>query len=253
MKNKLVVLIVILFFSFIASGSSDSDLDTLNDYSGDIGGKYKIGMTLVYNGNDVSGVYFYNKYLKDIKITGKIFEGNKIILKEYDKNNKIVAVFDGKFTDFSEITGKITNKIIAGRWKRADKNMNMKFYLEFFKSMPRQKGYGRYGTFEMDKVIEKSAQSFCKAVKNNDSKKVAEFIKYPIKAKFDGKWRKIENKRELIKNYNKIFTPSFRLRIISSVPHNMNASFSYHRTSGVMLGDGEIWFGFDGKVKIINN
>ncbi len=67
-----------------------------------------------------------------------------------------------------------------------------------------------------------------------------------------GRALKIRNKKDFITNYNKIFTPSFRLKILDSVPHNMDAKHSY-RSSGVMLGGGIIWFGFDGKVKSINN
>jgi hypothetical protein len=257
--RTLALLLILLFSCAVYAFESDEKGEWLVNYTGDIDGKYKIGMTLVYHGNNIQGVYFYNKYLKDIKLSGEILKGNTMRLDEYDNQGNPTAVFDGRFIEYANqdprkrygaSPSKLDKEVIVGTWTRITDRKRMPFYLSIDNATYLRKGEGRYAKagVDDDSIIEQSAQAFWKSVKSNNKTEVSKLISYPINVKIDGNSRKIKDKDEFLDIYDKIFTPSFKRKVQQSIPHNM-----FVKCSGVMLGNGEIWFGSDGKVIAIYN
>jgi hypothetical protein len=53
------------------------------NYDGDIGGKYRARMSLVFRGRALEGVYLYANQLRDIRLRGRIDEdGQRVLLEE---------------------------------------------------------------------------------------------------------------------------------------------------------------------------
>ncbi len=109
-------------------------------YIGIIDNKYKIKMNLDYNADDnkIDGVYFYERFNKDIKLSGKIIDDCKIQLEEYDEQGKPSAVFEGTISDdfnlnsqapYDEKSYLSEIKIIAGTWRSLSTNKILPFNL----------------------------------------------------------------------------------------------------------------------------
>lgn len=255
----LYLLFSLLFCYTLHAFESNEEAEWLVNYRGDINDKYEIGMTLIFHGNSVRGVYFYNRYLEDIRLSGERRSGNKIRLFEYDNQENVTAIFEGILVDcaskdprsrYGEDERPLDKEVIIGTWTRSSDGEQMPFYLGLNNATSRRKGEGRYSVAGArdDSLINQSAKDFRRAVRSNDKEKVASQISYPINVIIDGRGRRIKDENELIENYDKIFSISFRKRIEESVPHNMFVKYS-----GIMLGSGEIWFGAKGKVIQINN
>jgi len=211
----------------------------VDDYRGVIG-NHKIGISIMVLGSDVSGEYFYLRWLKDIPIKGKI-NGRKIVLNELDEKGKVVAVFDGHFPEHANV--------IEGEWFRPKGTERKKFRVLLEDSVGLT-GDNRYYVAGFNNVqsVETVALQFKKAVIAENREKVASLVLYPVSVKINGKRVEIMNMADFIQRYEAIFNRAFFDRIKESVPHNM-----FVKAEGVMLGDsGEIWIGKrGGKARII--
>lgn len=69
------------------------------NYNGEMGGKYRIRMTLVFSGEAVSGVYFYASSLKDIPLRGRMLDATHVLLEELDAAGNAVASFRAEFPE----------------------------------------------------------------------------------------------------------------------------------------------------------
>jgi len=227
--------------------------DWLWNYDGTLGGKYPVRMTLVFAGGDVTGMYFYASQLKDIPLRGRITNGTNLVLDELDGAGKVVARFEGNFLEqdpggqFGD--SKLECETIRGSWRKLDTNDALPVYL--------QMNNGTYGTLtnrysvagaEDDNLIHKNALRFWNAVKSGDKRTVASLVAYPIRAGVSGRKKRIKTPEEFIANYDGIFYPSYREAVLRSLPRNM-----FVRDQGIMLGNGQVWFGPDGKVIALNN
>jgi hypothetical protein len=92
------------------------------------------------------------------------------------------------------------------------------------------------------------AQHFWESVKLGNKNEVASLIAYPITVKLLKGSKRIRNAKEFLKYYDAIFTARFVQAISYATPRNMFA-----RDQGIMLGNGEVWFGPHGKVITLNN
>lgn len=77
-----------------------------------------------------------------------------------------------------------------------------------------------------------------KAVAENDKKAVAAMVEYPFKARIDDRAVTIRDAAHFVEDYDKVFTPKVRKAVSSQTYPNLFANWQ-----GVMIGDGEIWFG----------
>lgn len=227
------------------------------NYDGSIADQYRVKMTLVFDGSDVHsdvhGVYFYATQLKDIQINGRISGGTDIVLDELDPAGKVVARFEGRFAEHDPRgkfgSDKLQCEIIVGSWHNLDSPERLPVYLslEGGTSGLLTNRYAPAGVQD-DNLIHWNALQFWNAVKSADKATVASLIAYPINVGISGGTKRLNSLKELIANYDAVFSTRYREAIANAVPRNM-----FVRDQGVMLGNGEVWFGPDGKVKALNN
>lgn len=226
--------------------------DWLWNYEGNIGNTYQVGMSLIFSGEEVNGLYFYKSQLKDITLKGRIIHGTDITLDELDASGNVTARFEGKFLERDPKgkfdSDKLACEIIAGYWHKLN-SPSITVYLSLGSgtSGSLSHRYAEAGASD-DNLIHKSAYRFWDAVKRGNREIVAESIQYPITLQIPNVKKVIRNSTQLIANYDDIFSSQYRDAILSGVPHNMFVNYQ-----GIMLGDGKVWFGADGKVIALNN
>ncbi|MCB2300832.1 hypothetical protein [Clostridium tagluense] len=200
------------------------------DYNGTINNSNSIRMSIYPLGKDMVGTYYYEKYGNEIKLKGKAGEKN-IILYEYDETGKNTGIFKGTMSD---IVGKI-----EGTWISADNKISYPFVLKL-ESIIGSAEYGKRYAQVVNNKSDQDVENFVSKIQNyiaNDNKaKLAEEIKYPINVKINGKAIKIQNKDELIKNYDKIFYADYKQKI-SKAP----TKYLFVNYQGIMVGSGLIW------------
>ena len=251
---------VCLFLSFFSApanayGTCPSDNNPhLRDYDGVIGEKYRVKVALAVVDGKVDGVYFYTTQLKDISIKGNIVDGKKLVLDEMDSTGHITGKFEGEFAEQDPLgkfgTSKLQCEVITGNWHSQDnplKKLPFYFALQSEGSSTLSNRYQIAGA-EDDQHINQMAQHFWESVKLGNKNEVASQIAYPITVKLLKGSKRIRNAKEFLKYYDAIFTARFVQATSYATPRNMFA-----RDQGIMLGNGEVWFGPHGKVITLNN
>lgn len=227
----------------MASCNDVADSHPLHEYAGDIGGKYKIQLTLVFKGGSVEGEYFYLSQLKDIPLRGAVsHDKNSLVLEERTANGEVAATFTGAL---SADCGQF-----EGSWQKTGSTDKLPYKLKHIESNGGELGH-RYFTAgaESDAVVHANAYKFWLGVKNGDKKAVTSVLAYPVRAQIAGKKTNFRNASQFSASYDAIFTPAYRKAIIDSVPHNMGSSWR-----GIMLGEkGEVWLNHLGQPFALNN
>jgi hypothetical protein len=230
----------------------------LHNYQGDIGDEERvpIGVTLVFDGSDVSGCLYYHSDLRDRPLEGSIDDERGISFSEVDERGRVVSVFEGRFLadntedprgHFGEGYAPLQREIIVGSWRRPGEDEVRPFYLCIDNITHAGEG-GRYGAISADyEVMERSAQEFWFAIRDEDRESVADCMRYPLRVNESSGSREISNREELLLRYDSIFTEDYVQAILRHVPHNMFVNYQ-----GVMLGNGEVWFCSNGKVMVLN-
>ena len=105
------------------------------EYTGDIGGKLRIGMTLCPSkeGHSAAGTYFYVKYCKDIRIAAQL-NGRAIVIHEFDPAGKLTGTFTGQLVtddprNHFKGDNNLQGEVIAGVWSKPDGTGELPFYL----------------------------------------------------------------------------------------------------------------------------
>jgi hypothetical protein len=94
-KSINLIILSLILFSFIFSPFSYSQTTT-SQYKGKIG-NYPITIEVYKEGKDkIKGRYMYDKVGKWLRLEGKILKNNRVIIYEYDENNKNTGRFIGK-------------------------------------------------------------------------------------------------------------------------------------------------------------
>lgn len=223
------------------------------NYDGDIGGKYRARMSLVFRGRALEGVYFYANQLRDIRLRGRIDEdGQRVLLEELNPDGSVNARFEGEFplrwpARYGE--SELQCDVITGRWTRAGAAESQPF---FFASESATAGslkhrYGAIGVRD-DEVVHRGAARFWRAIEAGDRASVAAQVRYPIAVSVGGQPLRLKNPKEFIVRYDELFHPAYREEILKGMPRNM-----FVRDEGAMLGGGSVWFGADGKVIAFGN
>ncbi len=237
---------------FSPDGYKDEfDKNWLNNYEGTIGNR-EIRMTLVFYKGGVEGEYFYVDEFKDtLRLKGSIGEDRAVSFDEIAFDGKTVSLFKGRFTEEGEdYRGGPSREKIAGTWQKAGAADELPFSISTYN------GTGgtllhRYAVAgaDDDKLIHEMALKFQTAVVQGDRNAVAGQLRYPIKVNVrKDRLRTIRTKEQLIAQYDNIFTQGYRDAIAKAIPKNMFVKYS-----GIMLGNGEVWFGDDGTVIALNN
>ncbi|WFD09850.1 hypothetical protein [Tepidibacter hydrothermalis] len=77
-----------------------------------------------------------------------------------------------------------------------------------------------------------------KFVSEDNKEKVSEYILYPLRVNHDKSTREIKTPQEFIENYDNIFTKEVKEALL-----NQDVKDTFVNYQGVMVGNGEIWFG----------
>ncbi len=254
---QLLAVAALLFFSTASYAEwfeTKGDEQWLVNYRGTLKNNVPVGMTLIFEGGNLNGTYFYEKSLKDISLRGRFVGDREFVLEELSPKGKVVGIFRGSFPEKDPgghfETAELRYEVMTGTWTSADGRKSYPFYLYFDNVTSNAKGAGRYSEAGVkdDAAFEKAVQKFKKAVVERKKKLVVSLLAFPIAVNIDGKETTLKTAAEFLANYDKIFHDGICEKIKQSVPHNM-----FVRHDGIMLGEGEVWFGSDGRVTAINN
>ena len=113
--KKIVLIVMGLIFLTNLFAQSNRRVMLL---SGNISDKYRIKMTLTFDGDHVLGFYFYEKYQSNIFLEGFI-KGDQITLNEVCNNDS-----DCK----NVFVGSIKNNFFSGIWSDKVKNITLSFH-----------------------------------------------------------------------------------------------------------------------------
>jgi Protein of unknown function (DUF3298)/Deacetylase PdaC len=100
------------------AGGTITTGDTFH-FRGTIAGNLKIEMTLLRDGERLSGSYFYPKVGKDIQLKGTIDKSNNLELRESDETGADTGVFKGRWKP-SAVQPELDLAQIEGKWSRPD-------------------------------------------------------------------------------------------------------------------------------------
>lgn len=131
MKSKIFYYINILIFILSSCNTqetnqsqnlqnSQSSLDFVKTFEGQINNKYDIAMKLMSNSGQITGNYFYKSVGTSIKLNGQVKEDGNIILNEFDTEGNQTGVFNGKV---------INSNKIEGQWSKPNGDKQMSFYV----------------------------------------------------------------------------------------------------------------------------
>src|SRR5215470_12427109 len=174
-------IVCVLTMAMRVSGAQQEELQRWQ-YEGNLG-ESRIGLTLILAGNRIDGGhYFYQKFLRDIPITGSV-QGSQVTLTEQGG-----GVFHLHFVG----NGRERNQPLTfensigmhGTWNNAGGNRN---YSVSFRGTTILHGVAdshRYKsvTNESDVAFEKRVQSLFWAVLKGDKATAVRFISYPLQA-----------------------------------------------------------------------
>lgn len=251
--HEMLVLLLVLMPPGASALCSKDEPGWLWNYDGTIGDGHRVRMTLVLRGERVDGLYFYASQLRDIPLKGRIANGTEIVLDELDTKGNVTARFEGSFAGHDPrgqpSDSKPECESIVGVWRKLDsqKQLPVRLSMESGTAGTLANRYTPAGADD-DRLIHRNAQGFRDAVKRADKKAVAALIAYPIRVQVNGGAKRLRGPADLVAHYDAIFSPVYRAAIANALPRNM-----FVRDQGIMLGNGEAWFGPDGKVIALNN
>lgn len=223
------------------------------NYNGELAGKYRVRMTLVFAGEEVSGVYFYASQLKDIPLRGRMVDATHARLEERDAAGKVVANFDVEFPERDPASAfgdsALECEVIRGTWSSAagDRTLPVYLQMEGGSAGSIRHRYAAIGVRDPE-TVHRNSQAFWLAVKKDDRATAVSLVRYPIRIDTSDGRKRYASAGELLADYERVFTPAFREAIAKGFPRNM-----FVRDEGAMLGSGQVWFGADGKVTALNN
>ncbi|WP_315071109.1 hypothetical protein [uncultured Clostridium sp.] len=199
------------------------------DYNGTINGNIPIRMSIYPLEKDMVGTYYYEKHSDEMKLKGKAGDKN-IILYEYDETGKNTGTFQGTMSTVDKI---------EGTWISADNKTSYPFVLSLEDILPGAEYGKRYAIAvynKSDQDVETFISEIQSYIVNDNKEKLAEEIAYPVNVKINGQVIKIQNKDELIENYDQIFNADYK-QGISNAP----TKYLFVNYQGIMFDGGNIW------------
>ncbi len=226
------------------------------EYAGDLGGDRAVRLTLLDPRPDrpVRGSYFYTRYLEDIPLTGEFTGPRSLRLVEHDEAGTPRGRFELEFAERDPRglfrADGLEREVLVGHWLGVDGARPSPVYLAMTAAVHFDPAQGRYAVAGAtdDQLVERNVQAFRSAVIMGDRSRVAELVAYPVRLTLGGSSRVAADAREFLGGYDNLFSPELVDQVRAGVPHAMFAN-----SSGIMLGDGVVWFDAEGRVKAINN
>jgi hypothetical protein len=219
------------------SGQHQDEL-VLHQYEGHLGDA-RIGLTVKREGNKiVGGHYFYQRYLRDIPITGAT-ENSHITLAESGGGTFHLHFVGngsekGQPLDFDNSVG------VEGTWTDTTGKKTYPVSLRGTTIGDSTDEGHRYRdvTNESDEAFEGRIQSLIRAVLRNDKAIVAQLISYPLRVNGPGQQhREFRNSAGVLTAWNDLFTPAMIAKLQAALPHDM-----FVHEGMAMIGDGGAWF-----------
>jgi len=214
----------------------------LQQYEGHLGDA-RIGLTVKHEGNKiVGGHYFYQKYLRDIPITGAT-ENSHVTLAESGGGTFHLHFVGngsekGQPLDFDNSVG------MEGTWTDATGKKTYPVSLDGTTIGGSADEGHRYRdvTNESDEAFEGRVQSLIRAVLHNDKAAAGRLISYPLRVNGPGRQhRTFRGSADVLAAWNDLFTPAMLAKLQAALPHDM-----FVHEGMAMIGDGEAWFNAKG-------
>ena len=109
------------------SFASPHQLQREREFAGTINKTIKIRMKLSQDGNEIRGVYYYEKVGKELQLNGSV-TGEQVTLKESDQNGNQTGIFKGHF---------VNPDLIEGTWTNTDGTKTFSFSVSASSGEPR--------------------------------------------------------------------------------------------------------------------
>jgi len=216
--------------------------NTCCDFEGTLGeAPIQLSICKGENPDYLTGSFCYKKEeFNKIQLSGE-FSGDQIELTEFLDNNP-AGYFKGRlFTDDIDR--------FEGIWTNVPETRQLEFKLAVKSSVGYTSPYQRYSDFSAsDKDVEKFMRQVKLSIAEGDKEWIANNIRYPLKTTLNGQEKiTINNKQQLIDNFEQIFYPAYKEEIEKHCVCNM-----FYNSQGIMFGNGEIWISGD-EIIAINN
>ena len=206
-------------------------------------GASRIGMTLVLANGEVrpGSHYFYQKYLKDIPLTGTV--GNEIVLHEPGGGTFTLHAEGGDATpqDLENSTS------LRGAWNGGGK------------TFPATLGLGSIATFApghryadasdvSDAAFEAQVQGFTAGIMAGDRAAAMRHVAFPLRVNTgEGHFFTVETPAQLDAAWPRVFSAAWIAALAKEPPHDMGTI-----QDQVALGAGLAFFDRKGKLSIVN-
>jgi hypothetical protein len=216
--------------------------NSFSDYVGWLGDE-RIGLYIgPAGGSKLAGHFFHFSNLRDLPLRGEIIDSAHILLYATDSNGKTNGVFRLHYVGF--ICDSLFGIYVSTSGQTSTVTLSFAHNV-----LGPSVALDRYGNSKpSEKAIENNIQTLYFAIIAHDSQKVADNIHYPITASFQNRRSiTIRNKKQLLRNYTKIFNPFMVNKLKEYAPHDLEMY-----NNGIKLGEAEICFDFDGKAQSIN-
>ncbi len=226
----------LLGFCAVLSSQQKNEL-VQHQYEGKLGTS-RIGLTVIREGKNIKGGhYFYQKFLRDIPITGSTQGSHVALVEEGGGTFSLDFVGNGsegsKPLDFENSVG------MNGTWTSKDGSHNYAVSLRGT-TIREADNRPRYAdvTKESDAEFEKRVQSLIGAVLHGDKAAAVRLISYPLAVNGSKRehWR-LRTSGEVLAAWDDLFTPAMTGKFESALPHDM-----FVHQGMAMIGDGEAWF-----------
>jgi len=228
--------------------------DWIHSYFGTLDGAVRIGLTVERSEAGIRGLYFEALGLVDHPVELRLGEGRAVSFVVRDRNGQVAATLRGEFarTDPAERYAKgivLQREVIVGILSTRSPPASRTLYLNLSHSVHGTlKNMYRVAGVADDRVVNERAAMLQRAVAAGDRSTVAGMVRFPIWVRIGGTRVQLASEERFLKVYDRVFEGTFTDRIAEAIPHHM-----FSKYSGVMLGDGEVWFDNDGSVGAINN
>src|SRR5579883_828829 len=191
-------------------------------YEGNLGTS-RIGMTVIREGNDIKGGhYFYQRFLKDIPITGSII-GSRITIAEAG-GGAFHLHFVGNGSEADRPLDFENSVGMEGTWSNVDGTRTYPVSLHGTVVRPGAGDERRYRevTDESDERFEGRIRAFVQAVLSGDKRAAVRFISYPVRVNFPNDTSKnFRNSEAVLAAWTDLFNPALLMKLRRALPHDM--------------------------------
>lgn len=222
------------------------------NYEGTLGTAGRARMTLVIDGERVSGVYALAGSATDVILTGRLTAGRMLVLEGRDATGRRTVRLTGTFPtrDPSGRLGEspLTCDVIAGTWESlgTPTRVAVLFALQDGTAGSLTHRYAALGVTD-DAIINHTALRCWVALRDGDRQTMADLVAYPLTVVVGGRRIRLRTRAQFLARYEAIVTPRLRAAVLASVPRHL-----FVRDQGAMLGAGDIWIGATGLLVAIN-